>query len=107
MQTVTDLTALFVLSEIVNTTIVNGKTGDIMLNRKGDRINTVYQIVNLRKKGDKQLSVVGEYQDGGVAISDNLVIWPGGQDEKPEGIFVSTHLRVSCIFIDLILNTHS
>lgn len=88
--------ALFVFSELVNTTIVNGKTGDIMLNRKGDRINTVYQIVNLRKKGDKQLTVVGEYHDGNVAISD-IVIWPGGQDERPEGIFVSTHLRVSFI----------
>ncbi|KAL9984223.1 hypothetical protein ACROYT_G006496 [Oculina patagonica] len=79
--------------ELVNTTIINGKTGDIMLNRKGDRINTVYQIVNLRKTGDKQLTVVGEYRDGNVAISDK-VIWPGSQEERPEGIFVSTHLRV-------------
>ena len=67
-----------------------------MLNRKGDRINTVYQIVNLKKKGENQLTVVGEYRDGNVNISDT-VIWPGGQVERPEGTFVSTHLRVSFI----------
>ena len=81
----------------MNTTLVNGKTGNIMLNRKGDRINAVYQIVNLRKKADTQLMVVGEYRDGNVAISKS-VVWPGGQDEKPEGIFVSTNLRVGFIY---------
>ena len=83
----------YIPSELVNTTIINGKTGDIMLNRKGDRINMAYQILNLRNKGDKELTVVGEYRDGQVSIS-NKVIWPGDQEEKPEGIFVSTHLRV-------------
>lgn len=80
-------------NELVNTTIINGKTGDIVLNRKGDRINTAYQIVNLRKKGDKKLRIVGEYRDWQVSISDK-VFWPGGLEEKPKGIFVSTHLRV-------------
>lgn len=79
--------------ELVNTTLINGKTGNIKLNRKGDRIKAVYQIVNLRKKADTQLTVVGEYRDGNVAIS-KTVYWPGGKDEKPEGIFVSTNLRV-------------
>ena len=64
-----------------------------MLNRKGDRINTPYQILNLRRKADAQLTVVGEYRDGQVSISD-AVFWPGGQNERPEGVFVSTHLRV-------------
>lgn len=77
----------------MNTTLVDGKTGNIMLNRKGDRINAVYQIVNLRKKADTQLTVVGEYRDRNVAIS-KTVFWPGGQGEKPKGIFVSTNLRV-------------
>lgn len=81
----------------MNTTLINGKTGNIMLNRKGDRINAVYQIVNLRKKADTQLMVVGEYRDGNVAIS-KTVYWPGGKDEKPEGIFVSTNLRVGFIY---------
>lgn len=85
-----------VFSELVNTTLVNGKTGNVMLNRKGDRINAVYQIVNLRKKTDTQLTVVGEYRDGNVAIS-KTVVWPGDQEEKPEGIFVSTNLRVGFI----------
>lgn len=81
----------------MNTTLINGKTGNIMLNRKGDRINAVYQIVNLRKKADTQLTVVGEYRDGNVAIS-KTVYWPGDKDEKPEGIFVSTNLRVGFIY---------
>ena len=81
----------------MNTTLINGKTGNIMLNRKGDRIKAVYQIVNLRKKADTQLTVVGEYRDGNVAIS-KTVYWPGGKDEKPEGIFVSTNLRVGFIY---------
>ena len=81
----------------MNTTLINGKTGDIILNRKGDRINAVYQIVNLGKKTDTQLTVVGEYRDGNVTIS-KTVFWPGGQDEKPEGIFVSTNLRVGFIY---------
>lgn len=82
-----------VFRELVNTTLVDGKTGNIMLNRKGDRINAVYQIVNLRKKADTQLTVVGEYRDRNVTIS-KTVFWPGGQGEKPKGIFVSTNLRV-------------
>lgn len=77
----------------MNTTLINGKTGNIMLNRKGDRINATYQIINLRKKTDSQLTVVGEYRDGNVAIS-KTVIWPGDQGEKPAGIFVSTNLKV-------------
>lgn len=81
----------------MNTTLINGKTGNIMLNRKGDRINAVYQIVNLRKKADTQLTVVGEYRDENVAIS-KTVYWPGDKDEKPEGIFVSTNLRVGFIY---------
>ena len=80
----------------MNTTLVNGETGNVMLNRKGDRINAVYQIVNLRKKADTQLTVVGEYRGGNVAIS-KTVFWPGGQDEKPEGFFVSTNLKVGFI----------
>jgi len=77
----------------VNTTLINGKTGNIMLNRKGDRINAAYQIINLRKKTDSQLTVVGEYRDGNVEIS-KTVIWPGDQGEKPAGIFVSNNLKV-------------
>ena len=72
---------------------MNGKTGSIQLNRKGDRINSVYRIVNLKNNADAQLTVVGEYRDGQASINDTI-IWPGGQDEKPEGIFVSTHLSV-------------
>ena len=85
-------------SELVNTTLANGETGNINLNRKGDRVNTVYQIVNLKSKTDAQLTVVGQYHDGQVSINDSI-IWPGGQQGRPEGIFVSTHLSVrSSIF---------
>lgn len=81
-------------SELVNTNLTNGKTGNLMLNRKGDRINAVYQIVNLKNAStDAQLTAVGSFHDGKVSLNDTI-IWPGGQDEKPEGIFVSTHLKV-------------
>ena len=82
-----------VFSELVNTTIKNGKTGNIELNTKGDRINSIYQIVNLKNRADSQLTVVGEYHDGKVSINDTIT-WPGGQVEWPDGIFVSTHLNV-------------
>ena len=65
-----------------------------ILNRKGDRINAVYEIVNLKNAStDAQLTVVGSFDNGEVSFNDTI-IWPGGQDEKPEGIFVSTHLKV-------------
>ena len=82
-----------VFSELVNTSLENGQTGTIQLNRKGDRINSVYQIVNPRKRGDSQLNVVGRYRDGAVSINDTIS-WPGGQVVRPEGIFVTTHLSV-------------
>lgn len=81
-------------SELVNTNLTNGKTGNLILNRKGDRINAVYQIVNLKNAStDAQLTIVGSFHNGEVSFNDTI-IWPGGQDEKPEGIFVSTHLKV-------------
>lgn len=80
-------------NELVSTTLTNGKTGNMMLNRKGDRINTVYQIVNLKNATDAQLTTVGDYHDGKVSIN-GTIIWPGSQDIPPEGIFVSTHLKV-------------
>ena len=81
-------------SELVNTNLTNGKTGNLILNRKGDRINAVYQIVNLKNAStDAQLTVVGSFDNGEVSFNDTI-IWPGGRDEKPEGIFVSTHLKV-------------
>ena len=85
---------LFFPRELINSTLADGKTGNVTLNRKGDRINTVYQIVNLREGVDRRLNVVGEYRYGQVSINDTI-IWPGGQDTVPDGIFVSTHLRVS------------
>lgn len=81
-------------SELVNTNVTNGKTGNLILNRKGDRINAVYKIVNLKNAStDAQLTVVGSFDNDEVSFNDTI-IWPGGQDEKPEGIFVSTHLKV-------------
>lgn len=80
--------------ELVNTNLTNGKTGNLILNRKGDRINAFYQIVNLKNASTgAQLTVVGSFHNGEVSFNDTI-IWPGGQDEKPEGIFVSTHLKV-------------
>ena len=85
-------------SELVNTTLENGRTGKLLLNGNGDRINSVYQILNLKSRDDKELTVVGEYRDGQVSINE-AISWPGGRTERPEGFLISTHLNVSHAFM--------
>ena len=85
-------------SELVNTTLENGQTGKLLLNGNGDRINSVYQILNLKSRDDKELTVVGEYRDGQVSINE-AISWPGGRTERPEGFLISTHLNVSHAFM--------
>lgn len=85
-------------SELVNTSLENGSTGELLLNGNGDRINAVYQILNLKSRNDKELTVVGEYRDGQVSISEPIT-WPGGRTERPEGFLISTHLNVSRAFM--------
>lgn len=85
-------------SELVNTSLENGSTGELLLNGNGDRINAVYQILNLKSRNDKELTVVGEYRDGQVSISE-AITWPGGRTERPEGFLISTHLNVSRAFM--------
>lgn len=83
----------FLFHELVNTTLENGRTGKLLLNGNGDRINSVYQILNLKSRDDKELTVVGEYRDGQVSINE-AISWPGGGTERPEGFLISTHLNV-------------
>ena len=78
----------------MNTTLENGKTGYLVLNGNGDRIHSVYHILNLKNRDDKQLTVVGEYRNEKVLINENIT-WPGGQTQQPKGVSVSTHLNVS------------
>lgn len=80
-------------NELVNTTLENGKTGYLVLNGNGDRIHSVYHILNLKNRDDKQLTVVGEYRNEKVLINENIT-WPGGQTQQPKGVSVSTHLNV-------------
>ena len=85
-------------SELVNTSLENGLTGELLLSGNGDRINSVYQILNLKNREDNELTVVGEYRDEQVSIS-KAITWPGGRTERPEGFLVSTHLNVSHTFM--------
>ncbi len=84
---------------MVNKTYQSGKTGDVRLDSFGDRVNAAYEIYNLNVKesnGDKYLKQVGDFEgDGNISVQQNLIRWPGNQTQKPKGVFVSNHLRVS------------
>ncbi|CAF4201114.1 unnamed protein product, partial [Rotaria magnacalcarata] len=50
--------------ELLNTSVVNGITGNIEFNEEGDRIESLYDIVNVQ---DGQLKTVGHYRTNTVS----------------------------------------
>ena len=58
----------FTCSKILETNVVNGTTGNIQFNEEGDRVESLYEIVNIQ---NKQMKVVGTYRTNTVG---NMII---------------------------------
>jgi hypothetical protein len=55
----------FFCRELLHTSIVNGKTGNIEFNEEGDRVESLYEIINIQQG---QLKVVGTYRTNTVSF---------------------------------------
>jgi ABC-type branched-subunit amino acid transport system substrate-binding protein len=63
----------FSFRELLNTSIANGITGNIEFNEEGDRVESLYEIINVQPE---QLKVVGIYRTNTVSESDVLLnLW--------------------------------
>ena len=82
-------------SKLLNTTITNGLTGDVVFDSVGDRVFESYKIVNVRETGIEE---VGYFRHNNLSLN-RKIIWPGGSNDAPEGLFISKHLRVCGCFI--------
>lgn len=95
----------------MNTKITNGTTGNIAFNDEGDRVESLYEIINIQ---NRQLNVVGTYRTNTstcyksgecrqiidtteLILNESGIIWPSGLDRKPEGI--RTRRNVSIVTI--------
>ncbi|CAF3742483.1 unnamed protein product [Rotaria magnacalcarata] len=85
--------------ELLNTSVVNGITGNIEFNEEGDRIESLYDIVNVQ---DGQLKTVGHYRTNTIdktelKVDEDQIIWPNRRHRKPDGI--RTRRNVSVVTI--------
>ncbi len=53
----------------MNTNLVHGVTGNIAFNEEGDRIESLYEIINIQQK---QMKVVGTYRTNTVSKKDSI-----------------------------------
>ncbi|CAF3093180.1 unnamed protein product [Rotaria socialis] len=97
--------------ELLNTSVVNGITGNIEFNEEGDRIESLYDIVNVQ---DGQLKTVGHYRTNTstcytsamcrqiidkteLKLDEDQIIWPNRSHRKPDGM--RTRRNVSVVTI--------
>ncbi|CAF4291813.1 unnamed protein product [Rotaria socialis] len=85
--------------ELLNTSVVNGITGNIEFNEEGDRIESLYDIVNVQ---DGQLKTVGHYRTNTIdktelKLDEDQIIWPNRSHRKPDGM--RTRRNVSVVTI--------
>jgi len=52
----------------LNTSIVNGMTGNIEFNEEGDRVESLYEIINIQQG---EFKVVGTYRTNTVSLKIN------------------------------------
>ncbi|CAF1349247.1 unnamed protein product [Adineta ricciae] len=100
-----------VYSKILETDVVNGTTGNIQFNEEGDRVESLYEIINIQ---NKQMKVVGTYRTNTTTchksvlcrqiidktelqLDENDIVWPSGERRKPDGI--RTRRNVSVVTI--------
>ncbi|CAF4292745.1 unnamed protein product, partial [Rotaria sp. Silwood2] len=85
--------------ELLNSSVINGITGNIEFNEEGDRVESLYDIINVQKG---QLKVVGNYRSNTIDktelnLDEQEIIWPSGLRQKPYGI--RTRQNVSVVTI--------
>jgi len=56
------------LSTLINTKVLSGQTGNIAFNEQGDRIESLYDIINIQ---NGQAIVVGSYRSNTVKIANH------------------------------------
>ncbi|CAF0921867.1 unnamed protein product [Rotaria sordida] len=97
--------------ELLNASVINGITGNIEFNEEGDRVESLYEIINIQQG---QLKVVGNYRSNTstcytssmcrqiiekteLKLDEQEIIWPNGLRRKPDGI--RTRRNVSVVTI--------
>ncbi|CAF0819485.1 unnamed protein product [Rotaria sordida] len=100
-----------VYKTLVNTSVKHGKTGNIEFNEEGDRIESLYNIINIQFGQQK---IVGFYRSNTstcntsrmcreiigkteLKLNEEEIIWPNGLNRKPDGI--RTRRNVSVVTI--------
>ncbi|CAF3877872.1 unnamed protein product [Rotaria sp. Silwood2] len=88
-----------VYKALVETSVENGKTGNIAFNEEGDRIESSYDIINIQRGQPK---IVGIYRSNTTGkteleLHEEEIIWPNGSNQKPDGI--RTRRNVSIVTI--------
>ena len=69
----------------------------IELDLVGDKINSAYEIFNLRTASNRSKSLfkIGDfYRAGNVSLNKSSILWPGSRTVEPKGVFISNHLKV-------------
>jgi ABC-type branched-subunit amino acid transport system substrate-binding protein len=56
---------VWIFRELLHTSVVNGITGNIKFNEEGDRIESLYEVINIQ---DGQMKVVGTYRSNTVSL---------------------------------------
>ncbi|CAF4501442.1 unnamed protein product [Rotaria sp. Silwood1] len=97
--------------ELLNTSVINGITGNIEFNEEGDRVESLYEIINIQ---EGQLKVVGNYRSNTstcytsamcrqiidkteLKLDEQDIIWPNGLRRKPDGIRTKRNVSVVTI----------
>ena len=102
-------------SVLINTTIQrprsDGSSSTVSFDAYGDRKTPLYELLNVREASDgtkytKQVGVMVGSGDGGaggsnITVNMKDIIWPGNTTVAPTGVFISNHLRVRRIYINI------
>jgi ionotropic glutamate receptor NMDA 1 len=95
-----------ILRILQNQELVHGRTGNVSFNDAGDRLNALYDIINVQNHGNVVVGsrVIGDDKERKdlkqkklIPLNEKAIIWPGYETQKPKGIKISTHLRVVTI----------
>ena len=82
---------------------MDGTSGNVAFDWYGDRKNAVYQLLNVRKENEtskpKTKHVGTLYNKSNIDINVSDIIWPGNEHQVSDGLFISSHLRVSPVYI--------
>ncbi|CAF0902440.1 unnamed protein product [Adineta steineri] len=85
--------------KLLNTSLMHGVTGNIEFNEEGDRVESLYEIINIQ---NGQTKVVGTYRTNTIdktelVLDEQDLVWPNGLRRKPDGI--RTRRNVSVVTI--------